>query len=59
MTIIDGSVDIGYTRGIEDRPHDFETVEERYCKIKELVEQFAMLQYGICTFHWDSGSKKY
>lgn len=59
VTIIDESVDIGYTCGIQDRPHDFETVEERYCKIKELVEQFAMLQYGICTFHWDSVNKKY
>ena len=59
VIINDGTVDIGYTKGIQDRPNDFETVEERYCKIKELVEQFAMLQYGICTFHWDSVNKKY
>ena len=26
---------IGYTKGIEDRPNDYETVEERYRKVKE------------------------
>ena len=28
-------LDIGYTKGIEDRPNDYETVEERYRKVKE------------------------
>ena len=27
-------LDIGYTKGIEDRPNEYETVEERYRKVK-------------------------
>ena len=50
---------IGYTSGIEDRPHEYETVEEWYQKGKDSVQKFTAFQYGICTFRWDSVAKKY
>ena len=50
---------IGYTTGIQDRPHEYETVEERYRKMKDTVQKFTPFQYGICTFRWDDVNKKY
>jgi len=49
----------GYTSRIEDRPNEYETVEERYHKMKDSVQKFTPFQYGICTFKWDDTNKKY
>ena len=45
--------------GLEDSHNDYDTVEERYQKIKYEVQKFTAFQFGICTFRWCQKSKKY
>ena len=42
-----------------DRGHDYDTLEERYQKLKFQVQQFLAFQIGLVTFKWDLESKKY
>jgi hypothetical protein len=44
---------IGNSLGIEDRAHDYDTVEERYQKLRFTCQKFIAFQVGITTFHWD------
>ena len=50
---------LGYSASMEDKPHDYDTVEERYQKVRYACQKFMAFQFGICTFHWDNSSKKY
>lgn len=50
---------LGHTIGLTDKGNDYDTVEERYQKLKHCVAQFTAFQFGICTFHWDDIMKKY
>ena len=34
-------------------------MEERYQKLKFNSQGYAILQFGICTFHWDDSKRKY
>jgi poly(A)-specific ribonuclease len=49
----------GYTLGLEDKPHDYDTVEERYQKVKHVCTKFVAFQIGLCTFKWDDSVRKY
>lgn len=49
----------GYSANLEDKPHDYDTVEERYQKVRYACQKFIAFQFGICTFHWDNTTKKY
>jgi len=50
---------LGYSANLEDKPHDYDTVEERYQKVRYACQKFIAFQFGICTFHWDNTTKKY
>ena len=43
----------------EDRPIDYDTVEERYQKVKSCVHKFVAFQVGISCFRFDKNLKKY
>ncbi|CDW82058.1 oxysterol binding family protein [Stylonychia lemnae] len=49
----------GFQVSDDDKPHDYDTVEERYQKIKYNVQKYLAFQVGICTFHWIEKDKKY
>ncbi|TPX68544.1 hypothetical protein SpCBS45565_g02978 [Spizellomyces sp. 'palustris'] len=36
-----------------------DTVQERYEKIRRSAQNFLVIQFGLCTFTWDSGRKVY
>ena len=36
-----------------------DNIPDYYSKIKDSVRNFGLLQFGICTFHWDSSSNKF
>ena len=50
---------VGYTVSLDDLAQDYDTVEERYQKVKWAVQKFTAFQFGVCTFHWDEQAKKY
>ena len=45
--------------GNEDRPHDYETLESRYQKLRHACRRMHAFQFGFCTFKWDSKANKY
>lgn len=42
-----------------DQHNAYDSVEERYQKIKFEVQKFTAFQIGLCTFHWSKETKKY
>jgi hypothetical protein len=50
---------LGYTACDDDKGHDYDTMEERYQKMKKICSSFIAFQFGICTFKWDEELKKY
>ena len=50
---------VGYNVGLNDNHNEYDTVEERYQKVKYEVQSFIAFQIGICTFKWSSEQKKY
>ena len=49
----------GYTASPDDKHHEYDTVEERYQKLRSVINKFVAFQVGICTFKWDEETKKY
>ena len=49
----------GYTAGPDDKEHDYDTVEERYQKIRSVINKFIAFQIGICCFKFEDSTKKY
>lgn len=43
----------------EEAALEFDTLEERYQKVKAAVEKFVAFQVGITTFHWVEAEKRY
>ena len=43
----------------DDKEIEYDTIEERYQKIRSIINKFIAFQIGICTFHWDNDTKKY
>ena len=44
---------------IEDKPHEFDTFNDKYVKNKAGIEKFTIVQAGLTTFHWSDVKKKY
>ncbi|OMO83755.1 Ribonuclease CAF1 [Corchorus capsularis] len=38
---------------------EFDRFDIRYLKVKDSAEKFAVLQFGVCPFHWDSLKKSF
>ena len=45
--------------GQEDRPHDYETLESRYQKLKHACRRMHAFQFGFCTYKWDDAFQGY
>jgi poly(A)-specific ribonuclease len=45
--------------GLDDKGHEYDTLEERYQKLKFVCQKFVAFQVGLCTFKWDEELKKY
>lgn len=39
--------------------HRFQTIQNRYDTFVSAVSNFAIIQFGICTFHWSSTANRY
>ena len=44
---------------ILDKPHEFDTFDDKYRKNKRAVERFLAFEIGVTTFHWDKTKHKY
>ena len=44
----------GFNVGKDDAHNEYDSVEERYQKMKFEVQKFTAYQIGVCTFHWCS-----
>ena len=42
-----------------DKLEFLDTLQERYTKLRSSASQFQLIQYGICTYHWDQNTKGY
>ena len=49
----------GLSVGFDDKQHDYDTVEDKYQKLKYNCERMNAFQIGIATFKWDHVAKKY
>ncbi|KAJ3061087.1 hypothetical protein HDU99_005676, partial [Rhizoclosmatium hyalinum] len=49
----------GLHRVASEGPHGSDTAQVRYEKLKASSQAFAILQFGVATFTWDSTIKKY
>lgn len=47
------------TVGLEDKSHDYDTVEDRYQKIRHNCIRMNAFQWGICTYHFDKNKGAY
>ena len=36
-----------------DKPHEFDTFDDKYRKNKRAVERFLAFEIGLTTFHWN------
>ncbi|OVA01058.1 Ribonuclease CAF1 [Macleaya cordata] len=56
------SVDLEMT-GVTSAPWreslDFDRFDVRYLKVKDSVEKFAVVQFGVCPFKWDSSKESF
>lgn len=49
----------GYSAGDEDKPNNYNTLEEKYQKLRSVINKFVAFQVGICTFWWDKETNRY
>ncbi|XP_059282126.1 poly(A)-specific ribonuclease PARN isoform X1 [Lycium ferocissimum] len=56
------AVDLEMT-GVSSAPwresFDFDTSDIRYLKVKDSAEKFAVVQFGVCPFRWDSNKHSF
>ncbi len=45
--------------GIQDKPHEYDTLDDKYRKNASAVKKFVAFQIGITTFMWSSLKSKY
>ncbi|GKD55861.1 poly(A)-specific ribonuclease PARN, partial [Tanacetum coccineum] len=38
---------------------EFDRFDVRYLKVKDSIEKFVVVQFGVCLFHWDSVKKSF
>lgn len=44
---------------IEDKPHEYDTFQDKYRKNKIGIEKFCVVQVGLTTFMWSNLKQKY
>ena len=49
----------GIRTRLETEQSEFDSPEERYQKVKEIVQSYTGIQFGICPFKWDAKAKQY
>ena len=49
----------GFSISEEDRGHDYDSLEDRYQKLKYVWERCKAIQFGLSTFKWHEESKEY
>lgn len=49
----------GLSVGFEDRGHDYDSVEDKYQKLKYNCERMNAFQMGLATFKWDEAAQAY
>ncbi len=49
----------GSKTGIADKPHEFDTLDDKYRKNSSAVKKYLAFQIGITTFIWSNMKKKY
>ncbi|CDW79233.1 poly-specific ribonuclease parn-like domain-containing protein 1-like [Stylonychia lemnae] len=49
----------GSKMGFEDKPHEFDSLDDKYRKNRHAVQSFLAFQVGLTTFIWSSMKKKY
>lgn len=49
----------GFSISDEDRGHDYDSLEDRYQKLKYVCERCKAIQFGLSTFKWNEKSKEY
>ena len=49
----------GLSVGFEDKQHDYDSVEDKYQKLKHNCSRMNAFQFGIATFKWDASKKQY
>ena len=42
-----------------DEHNEYDSPEDRYRKIKDVVREYTAIQFGVCAFKWDQSSQKY
>ena len=49
----------GFSISQEDRGHDYDSLEDRYQKLKYVCSRCKAIQFGLTTFKWQPHSKEY
>ena len=49
----------GFSISEEDKGHDYDTIEDRYQKLKYVCERWKAIQFGLTTFKWQKQSREY
>lgn len=49
----------GLSIGFDDKQHDFDTIEDKYQKIKHNCQRMNAFQFGVVTFKWNSQTSSY
>jgi hypothetical protein len=49
----------GLTVGLEDKAHDFDTLEDRYQKVRHNCIRMNAFQWGICTYVFSEEKQAY
>jgi poly(A)-specific ribonuclease len=50
---------IGLSVGFEDKGHEYDTLEDRYQKLRHNCLRMNTFQVGLCTFRWKEETNKY
>lgn len=49
----------GFSISEDDMGHDYDSIEDRYQKLKYVCERCKAIQFGLTTFKWHKESKEY
>jgi hypothetical protein len=49
----------GCKTGLQDKCHEYDSLEDKYRKNRSAVQKFLAFQVGITTFIWSAMKKKY
>jgi hypothetical protein len=49
----------GLSVGYDDEGNDYDTIEDKYQKLKHCCQRMNAFQIGVATYKWDAAKKKY